>query len=125
MRRSLAVVSLPLALVARDAHADVSRFGDWVERTKLGVLLERTETDIRFVVHAGSAWDEAPPAWKAGLGRHIFCDELRRDFPKLATYTYYVKLLRTLSPGEPIQDFPKTYELSGSGTAAECSPRGG
>jgi hypothetical protein len=85
-------------------------------------MLERTETAVRFVVHAGSAWDEGPPAWKARLGRDTFCEDLRLDYPNLASYTYYIKLVRTLAPDESIFEFPATYERSGSGTAADCEP---
>jgi hypothetical protein len=122
MRHPFTAVFFPLALAALAARADVNTFGDWVGRTKLGVMLERTETTVRFVIHAGSAWDDAPPAWKARLGRHTFCDDLRLEFPWLESYAYYVKLVRTLAPNERIFDFPTTYERSGSGTAADCLP---
>jgi hypothetical protein len=120
MRRLLTALFCSLALVSSGARAHLTTFEDWVANTKLGVMLERTETAIRFVIHVSPAWDEGSPIWKARLGRSTFCEDLRRDFPKLTSYTYYVKLVQTLAPNDDIFEFPTTYEHSGSGTAADC-----
>jgi hypothetical protein len=122
VRRLLAIpVALALAAPAV-ARADQSGFSDWIGRTKLGLFLERTETTARFVIHTGRAWDGAPSAWKARLGRDTFCEDLRRDYPTLTSYTYYIKPVRTLAPDESIFEFPATYERTGSGTIADCEP---
>jgi hypothetical protein len=121
MRRLVAAGFSSLVLLApAPAAAAGASFEEWVASTKLGIMLERSETTIRFVIHVSSSWDEGPPAWKARLGRSTFCEDLRRDFPKLARYSYYIKLARTLLPEDDIFEFPALYEHSGSGTAADC-----
>ena len=69
------------------------------------------------IIVEGTSWDRGLLTWQAELGRYVFCADLHPDFPEQNEYVYFVKRGGT---EQDISSFAPPYELSGSGTPAEC-----